>query len=141
LAFVLALLVKFPLRIDLHELDHDVLFYGTITLFCVVTAAHVYRRSGRHGYRLIAVFLLCSMLSGWQIFDLLVLREGSPSVIYFGNEMGSGNNDYEGGAWYNLRYPNEEIMCNSLIEKYFGNYTIAITTSINRDATWFACGG
>src|SRR5712691_8570886 len=71
LFFVLVLMVKCPLRIALPELVYDVIFYGTISLICVALAIQVGGRFGKRGSRLIAVFLLCSVLSGWQIFDLL----------------------------------------------------------------------
>jgi hypothetical protein len=135
-------MVKFPLRIDLRELFYDTLFYGTISLICIDQAIQAYRRFGKVGYRLITVILLCSLLSGWQILDLYVLRTGSPpSVLGFGNLMSPNFTDNDGLAWYGLRFPNEDILCHSLFERYYGNYVIAITVEIRRDATWFACGG
>src|SRR5687767_12975410 len=70
LTFILILMVNFPLRIDLRESFCDALFYGTISLICIATAIRVYRRFGQDGLRLIVVILLCSILSGWQIFDM-----------------------------------------------------------------------
>jgi hypothetical protein len=84
---------------------------------------------------------MCSLLSGWQIFDLVILRyEGSPAHSY-----ASASNEFEpfnyGWIWYNLRFRSPEIMCHSLYERYFGNHLIAIIIEIKRDASWFACGG
>jgi hypothetical protein len=141
LTLFLLLMVKFPLRIDLREAFFDSLFYGTISLLCVLTAIRVYRRFGKFGLRLITVILLCSALSGWQIFDLVILRyEGSPAHTFH-----SSSNTFEpfehGWMWYKLRFPSDEILCHSLFERYFGNHLIAITLEIKRDASWFACGG
>lgn len=141
LTLILALMVKFPLRIDVRELFYDMVFYGTISLICVATAIQLYRQVGKSGYRLIAVVVLCCILSGWQIFDLYVLRTGSPSVYGFGNTMSRNFTDNDGLAWYGLRFPSDKIMCHSLYEQFYGNYMIAITVEIRRDATWFACGG
>lgn len=142
LSLFLTLMVKFPLRIVLNELFYDALFYGAISLGCIATAIQIAQRVGKYGYRLIIVILLCSVLSGWQIFDLFILRTGRPpSVLVFGS-VGSPNfSDQDGLAWYGLRFPNDNIMCHSLYERYFGNYLIAITLEIDRGATWFACGG
>jgi hypothetical protein len=139
LTLILVLMVRFPLRIDLRESFYDTLFYGTISLICIVTAIRVYRRSSTHGLRLIVVILLCSVLSGWQIFDLVILRyEGSPAHV-FASTSDAFEPLHHGWAWYNLRFPNHP--CQSLFESYFGNHLIAITLEIKRDATWFSCGG
>jgi hypothetical protein len=141
LTIVLALMVKFPLRIDLRESFYDCLFYGTISLICVATAIHAFRRFHRRSYWLIVILLLCSLLSGWQVVDMGILRyEGPPAYTFAGSE-----NAFEplhhGWAWYNLRYPSDKIMCHSLFERYYGNNFIAIAYDIDRKATWFACGG
>ena len=142
LAVLLVLMVKFPLRIDVRELFYDTLFYGFICFLCIAAAFRVFQRFGKFGYRLIAVVMLCALLSGWQIFDLYVVRTGrSPSVYGFGDTMSPNFTDYDGLAWYGLRFLNDDIMCHSLYEQYYGNYMIAITVEISRDATWFACGG
>jgi hypothetical protein len=140
LAIILILMVKFPLRIDLRESFLDVVFYGTISLFCSITAIQVYRRFGKQGFRLIAVILLSVILSIWQIVDVAILRlEGSPAHSF------AGTNPFEpihdGFAWYSLRFPRDDILCHSIFERYIGNGFIAIAYDINRDATWFACGG
>jgi hypothetical protein len=141
LTFVFILMVNFPLRIDLRESFCDALFYGIISLICIATAIRVYRRFGQEGLRLIAVILICSALSGWQIFDMVILRqEGSPAHT-FASSSSPFEPLHEGWAWYNLRFPNDHIMCHSLFERYFGNHLIAITLEIKRDASWFACGG
>lgn len=142
LAVLLVLMAEFPLRIDVRELFYDTLFYGAISLLCIAAAFRVFHRVGKVGYRLIAVIMLCALLSGWQIFDLYVVRTGSsPSVYGFGDTMSPNFTDYDGLAWYGLRFPNDDIMCHSLYEQYYGNDMIAITVEISRDATWFACGG
>lgn len=138
---ILSLMVKFPLRIMLRESFVDTLFYGAITFSCIVAATRVYRRFGRESRRLTAVILLCSLLSAWQIFDLDVLRLEGPPAYAFSATAGIFEPLHYGWAWYNLRFPNPNVMCNSLFELYFGNNVIAITYEINRDATWFACGG
>ena len=136
-----ALMIKFPLRINQRESLLDTLFYGSIVIECLITAVRVYKRFGKRGHRLIAVILLCAMLSGWQIFDLDILRLEGPSAYAFSATSGIFEPLHDGWAWYNLRFPNPNIMCNALFEQYFGNNFIAITYEINRDATWFACGG
>ncbi len=145
LALLLALMVRFPLRIDLREAFWDAVFYGTISLICIAIAIRVYRRFGKHGYRLIALALLCSLLSGWHIFDLYILRYGNlvnqPTVLGFGPNVSPSLAEYDGIAWYALRFKNDEIRCHFLYERYYGNYMLAITLEINRNATWFACGG
>jgi hypothetical protein len=141
LTVFLALMIKFPLRFYMGKSLHNALFYGTISLACIAAAVRVSRRFGKRNSLLIAIILLCAVLSGWQIFDLLILRTGNPSVYGFGSSMSPNFADHDGVAWYGLRFPNEDIMCHSLSERYFGNYLIAITLKINREATWFACGG
>lgn len=141
LTVILALMVKFPLRIGIGELLYDLLFYGTISLICIATMIHVLKRAGKGAYRLIAIMLLCCLLSGWQVFDLYVLRMGRPAVYGFGNAMSPNFTDQDGVGLYVLRFPRDDILCHSLYERYYGNYEIAITVELNRDATWFACGG
>lgn len=141
LMFLLALMVKFPLRIDLREAFWDAVFYGTISLICIATAIKVYRRFGKHGYRLIAVALLCSVLSGWQIVDMTILRYEGPPAYTFAGLANAFEPLHDGWAWYNLRFRNDDIMCHSLFERYIGNNFIAIAYDIDRNATWFACGG
>jgi hypothetical protein len=142
LMIVLALMVKFPLRIDLRESFYDALFYGIVCLACVVFAIRVYQRFGKRAYRLIAMILLCSILSGWQIFDLYVLRTGLVVLDWGPNSaMIGGLEDHEGGATYNVRFRNKNIMCHVLDERYWGHYLLAITIDIKRDSTFGACGG
>ncbi len=142
ITIILALMVKFPLRIDLRESFLDALFYGSITLTGIATAVRVYRRFGEQGRRLIAVTLLCSVLSGWQIFDMVVLRQEISPAHSFASGSSPLEPLHNGWAWYNLRFPNPNIVCNyALFERYVGNHMIAIVYEINRDATWFSCGG
>jgi hypothetical protein len=141
LTMFLALMVKFPLRFHTRYSLPDVLFYGTISLACMAAAIRVYRRFGKDNRRLFAVILLCVMLCGWQIFDLVVLRyEGSPAYS-FAALSSPFEPPTEGWVWYNLRFRDSNIMCHSLYERVFGNYYFAITLEINREASWFACGG
>lgn len=141
LTYLLALMVFYPLRIDLGEAFKDSLFYGSIALICMVAALRVHHRYGKRGRRLIAVMLLCSVLSGWQIFDLVILRyEDSPAYSFAGYST-EFEPFTEGWIWYKLRFRSPEIMCHSLFERYYGNRFIAITLEIKRDATWLACGG
>jgi hypothetical protein len=141
LSIILTLMINFPLRIDLRESFYDALFYGTISLICIATTILVYRRFGKQGRYLIAVILLCSLLSGWQIFDLVILRyERPPSVsfAYASNTFEPFDHEW---AWYGLRFRSPDIMCHSLYERYFGNHLISITLEIKRDVSWYACGG
>jgi hypothetical protein len=141
LTLILILMVNFPLRIDLRESFWDAVFYGIISLICILTAIQVYRRFGKGGLRLIAVILLCSVLAGWQIFDMVVLRLSGSPAHSFASSSSPLEPLHDGWAWYNLRFPSDEIMCHSLVERYFGNHLIAITYEIKRDVSWFACGG
>lgn len=142
LGVILAVMVYFPVRIDLSELFYDALFYGTISLICMATAFHVYLRFRKHGRRLIAIMLLCSLLSGWQIVDLYVVRTGSPPSPWgFGHLWSRDYTDLDGLGWYRLRFPSDSVLCHTLYERYWGNHLIAITVEIKRNATWFACGG
>jgi len=141
LLIFLVVMVKFPLRIKLREAFWDAMFYGTISLICVGAAVRIYRNYGKHGLRLIAVILLCIVLSMWQIVDMTILRlEGTPAYTFSGL-AGIFEPIHDGWAWYGLRFPNDDIMCHSLFERYVGNNFIAIAYDINRNATWFACGG
>jgi hypothetical protein len=137
LTLILALMMKFPLRIALRESFFDALFYGTISLMCVAAAIYVYRRFSKTGLRLIAVILLCSFLSGWQIFDLVILRHET-TFVFFGFYESP---DYDGFAYYGLHFRNDDILCHVILERYFGNYLVAITLEINREASWYSCGG
>jgi len=129
LMIVLAVMTYFPLRIDLTESLYDSIFYGAISLACLSMAIHVYRRFFIRSRRLIAVILLCSLLSGWQVFDLTVLRKQSwgplPGYIIY----------------YAPRFPDATILCHNYTETYIGNRYIAVIDKINREASWYACGG
>lgn len=112
-AIFLAIMVKFPLRFVIGESLFDIVFYGAIAVDCVVTVIRVYRRFGNRALRVISLILLCFVLSGWQVFDLAVLRyQGSPAS---GFSSFFGKNEFEGMAWYNLRFRRDDIMCHSLI--------------------------
>lgn len=143
LLIFLALMVKFPLRIFIGESLFDSLFYGPISLMCVVFAQRIYSRFGDNSHRLLLLLLLCSLLAGWQVFDLIGLRYESSSVHGFGPEMSTYFTEYDGLAWYNPRFQNNRHICDVgfIYERYYGNKTIAITVEIRRGATWFACGG
>jgi hypothetical protein len=133
--------VKFPLRILNQETYYDMLLYGGVSLACLAAAFHIYRRFGRRGWRLMAVVLLGVVLAGWQVFDLAILRYEGASVYGFGPVMSSSFGENDGLAWYGLRFENSGVWCHGLYERYWGNRYIAITVEINREATWFACGG
>jgi hypothetical protein len=139
LAIVLLIMVRFPVRVWLIETLDDILIFGILSLGCLYTALRVYRQRRWQSWRLMAVILLCAALSGWQVFDLAVLRLDSGIVsLSFG--WGRDVPDYIGRGWYNPRFPNEDIYCHSIYEGYFGNGYIAITTDIQH-TTWYACGG
>src|SRR5689334_20918151 len=121
LGILLALMVKFPLRIDLRESFWDAMFYGAISLICIAIAIRVYRHLGKHGYRLIAATLLCSALSGWQIVDMTILRYEGPSAHSYAGLANAFEPLHDGFAWYNLRFPSDNIMCHTLFERYIGN--------------------
>ncbi len=141
LTIVLALMVKYPLRIDLHESFYDCLFYGTISLICIISAVQIFLRFRWRSRWLIALLLLCSLLSSWQIVDMAVLRIEGPSAHTYASLEDAFEPMHDGWAWYNLRYPSDRIMCHALFERYYGNNFIAIAYDIDRKATWFACGG
>ena len=141
LTVVLGLMVKFPLCIDMRESLCDALFYGTISTLCVLTAARIYYRAGQHGYRLIAVIGLCSLLSAWQLVDPVILRDGGSFDHSYGSATSIFEPLHEGGAWYFPHFPRDDIQCHKHYERYFGNHMIAIVLEIKRDATWAGCGG
>ena len=88
LMILLNLMVYFPLRIHQRESFLDALFYGSISLLCIAAAIRVYRRFGKRNRVLIIVILVCAVLSGWQIFDMTILRLEGTSVYTF---AGSAN--------------------------------------------------
>ena len=146
LTLFLALMVKYPLRIHVQQSIYSAVFYGLITLACLLTAIWVYRRWGKRCQHLILVIVLCSALSGWQVVDLLLLRTD------WANMSGGfcpldGSDEYcpphYGFSWYDQRFVEQRSRCDTpmLLEWYFGNKDIAITVSIWRNATWFPCGG
>lgn len=134
LMIVLAIMVYFPLRIALDELLLDTIFYGAIMLTCIMSAIHVNRRFHKQGRRLVVVILLCVFLSGWQVFDLIILRTG-------------GQSGWIDKIHYGLRFPDDTIYgCNSVSERfigyrYIGNGLIAIAYDINWKDSWPNCGG
>lgn len=128
LTLVLAVMIYFPLRIALDELLLDIIFYGAIMLACILSAIRVYLRFPKRGRRLLAVILLCVLLSGWQVFDLTVLRYGNSTPL-------------PGFIYYTVRFPNKTIVCHNITERYVSNTFITIAYDINREASWFACGG
>jgi len=129
LMLILALMMYFPLRIKLDELLLDIIFYGTISIACLLTTVWIYRRYAKQGHRLIVVIVLCALLSSWQVFDLAILRTG-----YI--EFGMGNTLY-----YATRFPDDNISCHMFVEQYIGNDWVALTRTIWRDGSWFRCGG
>lgn len=134
-------MVRFPVRIGLPEVTYNVILYTAISLICALLAVQVLRRFAARAYILAAALLLCILLAGWQIVDLLIVRIPGPAVFGFGPTMSEDFSSHDGMGWYMLRFPNKEIFCNSLYEQYWGNHVIAITVIIDRDATWFACSG
>jgi hypothetical protein len=138
---LLIVMVKFPVRIGLQEAFWDSVFYGTLSLICVATAVRAYRRFGSRSYRLAAVALLCSVLAGWQVVDMAILRVEGPFAHTFASTGGVFEPIHDGWASYNLRFPSHTIMCHILSESYIGNNVIAIAYDIRRDAAYGACGG
>ncbi len=144
LALFLLLMVKFPIRVLIDEVLLDSLIWGAIVLGCVVVAVRTVRRFGKQVWRLVGVMVLCAGLAGWQVVDLVVLRERNLLHLY-----GCGMSDpadcqipsYVGKAYYIMRFPNPIICRDMFIERFIGNDTIAITTLINREGSWFSCGG
>lgn len=141
LTVILVLMVRFPLRIDLREAFWDAVFYGTISLTCIATAIYIYRRFGKRIYRLIAVMLLCSILSGWQIIDMTILRYDRPFGYSFAGLANIFEPLHKGETYYSLHFPRDDIVCHILIERYIGNNFMAIVYSTDRYASWGACGG
>ncbi len=144
LAFILSLMVKFPLRINLRESFWDAVFYGTILLFCIATAIKVYYSFGKRGYRLIAAALLCSGFAVWQIVDMVILRDEGPSFHSYRGLATDPANVLEpfhhGSTWYDRRFP-DGGGCYGISEQYIGNNFIAIAYNIDRNAIRMGCGG
>jgi hypothetical protein len=140
-AFVLALMVRFPLQIALEESFLDALYYGGIVLVCIAAAIRAHRRFSKRARRLIALILLCSLLSGWQVFDMVILRQEGPFASSFTYPLTPLEPLQEQWASYNVRFPNPAIVCHIRVERYFGNSILAITLEIKRDATYAVCGG
>lgn len=140
LAFILCLMVRFPLRIVLGESFWDAMFYGTIVLICIGTALHVYRRFGRRSHRFVGVALFCSVLAGWQIVDMTLLRYERPSNAYAGL-ANTFEPLHDGSAWYKARFQQDVSGCRNISERYIGNSFIAIVYDINRNAFRMGCGG
>lgn len=141
LTVALALMVRFPLRIVIGEAFWDTLFYGLIVALCAGTAVHVYRRYGR-SYRLIGVALLCAGLAGWQIVDLTLLRYEQPDLHPAGAEVTLFAPLRHGWVYYNQRFAAQRGGCGGyILERYFGNTTIAIVYDTDRQALWMGCGG
>jgi hypothetical protein len=118
LALLLAVMVRFPLRFGIGEV-----IYGTLCVFCLAKIVQVLLLAGKSAYRLAALILLCALLSGWQVFDLHVLRTGAPPSI-----------QSNGIAFYEVRFPQHpQYQC--LFERYYGHRIIAITVETNRTTT------
>ena len=128
LTILLALMIYFPLRTALDELLYDTIFYSVIMLICIISAIRVYLRFRKRGRRLVAIILLCVLLSGWQVFDLTVLRYGHSFPL-------------PGYIYYTVRFPDKTILCHNITERYVSNTFITVAYDINREASWFACGG
>lgn len=128
LTVILSLMIFFPLRIALDELLLDTIFYGVIMLACIISAIRIYLRFRRRSYRLVGIILLCILLSGWQVFDLAILRNGRQTTWIYDTS-------------YEPRFKNDEIRCHTISERYFGNDLIAIAYNINWQDSWGGCGG
>src|SRR5687768_10720040 len=101
LAIVLLVMVRFPVRVWLSQTLDDMLLFGILSLGCLYTAIHIYRRSKWQFRRLIAVILLCATLSGWQVS---VLRNKDVSSVVF-----AGYSDRNMGfAWYSPHFPRSD---------------------------------
>jgi hypothetical protein len=136
-------MVKFPLRVVPGQSLYSALFYGTISLICLVVLKRIYKQSGHNRYSLLGILLLCSMLAGWQVTDLVVLRYDRASACCFGPLMSPDFTEYDGIAWYAPRFQEGKGNCeiNYTYERYYGSKWVAITLEINRKATWYPCGG
>lgn len=128
LMIILSLMIYFPLRIALDELLYDTIFYSAILLICIVSAIRIYLRFRKRSRQLVFVILLCVLLSGWQVFDLAILRTGHQSSLI-------------ANTYYELRFRNDAILCHELSERHIGNDVIAIAYDIDREASWPVCGG
>jgi hypothetical protein len=82
LAFILTLMLRFPLRIFMGGSIYDAILYGTIAFMCFVVGIWVYARFRKPAIPLIMIILWCAVVCVWQVLDVLVLR--SPFVhAYF----------------------------------------------------------
>jgi len=127
LTVILSLMIFFPLRIVIDELLYDTIFYGVILLFCIASTVHIYLRFRERSHRLVAVLLLCTILSGWQVFDIAVLRTG-------------GSNVWMHKIYYGVRFQHRHCQID-FSERLVGNHVIAIAYDVNRNDLWPNCGG
>ncbi len=140
----LVVMVRYPIRIHVAQSIYSALFYGVIALGCLIASVRIYRR--KFSQSLTALVLLCVILSGWQVVDLLVLRaRWSPISLSFCPLDGSDATCvlYHGSGWYTQRFVEQRTDCETpmLVERYLGNQNIAIVVSSDRNATWYPCGG
>lgn len=142
LLVLLFIFLRYPLRIDTGELDHDIQFYGAITLITGLCAFALFRRYRRSVGRLMIALLICALLSGWQVFDLMILHNGGPMVDRFwpDEELRELPLD-QGWNWFNVRFKRGDVQCHTMWERYYGSRNFAITIEMDRNATWLACGG
>jgi hypothetical protein len=128
LAIILLVMVRYPVRVWLSQTLDDMLIFGILSLGCLYTAIHIYRRSKWQFRRLIAVILLCAVLSAWQVS---ILKNGNVTNVIF---AGYGNPNI-GFAWYITPLTNGYDIC--IYEKYFGNEQIAV--AFERQQVEFNC--
>lgn len=139
--------LKFPLRPFLWAgLFGSVIFYAIVSYKCVRLAKRMYNQFGKHSRSLVTVILLCAILSGWQVFDLTILRKNIFSRASGSIRVGGTPAEYEHikdyvwWDWYSPRFPDENIMCHMIYEETFGNGLIAIAIKIDH-RPWYVCGG
>lgn len=142
LLLLLLVFLRYPLRIETGEIDYDIQFYGAITLIsglCALTLARKYRHSAS---RLAIALFICALLSGWQVFDLMILRAGFYGYLFWPDGAGYDLPINQGISMFHARFSNEEPpICHGITEIYYGNSHFAITIEMNRYAAIYDCGG
>lgn len=138
LTIVLFLMVFFPIRIHIEPdftrnyarwLSDDRLFYSGILLFCAICAVQVILRFRKRSKLLVTLALVCVLLSGLQVFDLIILRVDSAS-------------GWMNKIHYSPRFADDSIVCHTISEQSItGNRLFYVAYNINRYDSWPTCGG
>lgn len=80
LAVQLLIFLLTPMRFFPTETAFDIIFFSGLTLICFGIAIYIYTRYGTDAIWLIILIMICVILSGWQMFNLIRLRESSVAL-------------------------------------------------------------